>query len=358
MKPVEEFYDQALEAFVPSGYHTLATYFAQATLLFTFVSIDIIMIIWLERKVMGHMMHRRGPGVDPMWPVIGQVGLLQNVADFLKFFGKEDIVPEDADRALFDYSIFIIVLTAVIGLAIIPITQEWFITNPAAGLLYIVAVLSIYPVAVLVGGWASNNKYSIIGGFRSAAQLISYEIPLALAVAGVVMWTGSFSLLEIVEAQRKQGIWFALLMPIGLLVFSVSMTAESERIPFDLPEAESELVMGWRTEFASWRYMMSMHHEYASLFINSVLVVLLFFGGWLGPFSDSKSYGVAAQVFWFIFKIHIVVFIMIWIRAALPRIRIDQLLDIGWKRMVPLGLLNILWVAVLLIDPLGLNYVR
>ncbi|MFX0116972.1 MAG: NADH-quinone oxidoreductase subunit NuoH [Candidatus Hodarchaeota archaeon] len=357
MKFIEPLYDDFLEFLNITGdLRTVTTYFAQAALLFSFVALDIILIIWLERKVVGHMMNRRGPGVDPLWPVIGKIGLMQNIADFLKFFSKEDIVPEDADRPLFDYSIFIIILTAIVGLAVIPVTQEWFITNPAAGLLYIAAVLSIYPVAVLVGGWASNNKYSIIGGFRAAAQLISYEIPMVLAIAGVVLWVGSFGLLDIVQAQKDQGIWFALIMPVGLLVFLVSMTAESERIPFDLPEAEAELVMGWRTEFASWRYMMAMFHEYAGLFIGSVLAVILFLGGWEGPFSD--TYGAPVQAFWFVLKLHIMIFTMIWVRAALPRVRIDQLLDIGWKRMIPLGLLNIFWVALLLIDPLELGYVR
>lgn len=364
MKFVESLYDDALEAIgINKGtdLHQTISFVAQFALLFSFMAVDVIMIIWLERKVMGHMMHRRGPQVDPLWPVIGKIGLLQNIADFIKFFGKEDIVPDDSDRGLFNYSIFIIIVTAIITAVIIPFTQEWFITNPAAGLLYIVAVLSLYPIAVLVGGWASNNKYSIIGGFRAAAQLISYEIPLVLAIAGVVMWSGSFGLLDIVQAQKEQGVWFAFIMPLGLVVFLVSMTAESERIPFDLPEAEAELVMGWRTEFASWRYMMAMFHEYAGLFVGSMLVVILFFGGWLSPFpivitkditlTDpvTNTVGIPGQVFWILLKLHIVVFFMIWLRAALPRVRIDQLLDIGWKRMIPLGLVNILLVALLLI---------
>ncbi|MHA2369313.1 MAG: NADH-quinone oxidoreductase subunit NuoH [Candidatus Hodarchaeales archaeon] len=355
MKIIEPLYDDLLDALLPSEYHQVATFLTQALLMFGLVSLDIILIIWLERKLMGHFMHRRGPGVDPMWPVIGKIGLMQNIADFVKFLGKEDLVPDDADRSLFDYSIFLIILTAIIGLAVIPFTQEWFITSPAAGLLYITAVLSIYPVAVLVGGWASNNKYSIIGGFRAAAQLISYEIPLVLAIAGVIMWTGSFGLGDIVQAQKEQGLWFMLLMPIGLIVFMVAMAAESERIPFDLPEAEAELVMGWRTEYASWRYMFAMFHEYAGLFISSVLVVILFLGGWEGPFADDTAFGNPIQLFWFALKLHLVVFVMIWLRAALPRVRIDQLLDIGWKRLIPLALLNIVWIAVLLIvNPFGI----
>ncbi|MFQ5977979.1 MAG: NADH-quinone oxidoreductase subunit NuoH [Candidatus Heimdallarchaeota archaeon] len=337
----------------PENLKYLTTFIAQLMLLFMFVAVDIIMIIWLERKVMAHGMHRRGPMIDPLWPIIGRIGLMQNIADFIKFFSKEDVVPEDADRRLFDYSIFIIIVTAIVGVAIIPFTQDWFITSPAAGFLYIVAVFSLFPIAVLVGGWASNNKYSIIGGFRSAAQLISYEIPLVLAIAGVVMWSGTLSLLGIVEAQQNG--WFAFVMPVGVLVFLVSMLAEAERIPFDLPEAEAELVMGWRTEFAAWRYMMSMFHEYAAFLISSFLVVIFFFGGWDDPFLGPvlvDMFGTPIQAVLFLVKVHIIIFIMIWVRAALPRVRIDQLLDIGWKRMIPLGLLNLFWVALLLyFDP-------
>ncbi|MFX0211877.1 MAG: NADH-quinone oxidoreductase subunit H, partial [Candidatus Hodarchaeota archaeon] len=182
---------------------------------FTFLALDIVILIWAERKLMGRMMNRKGATyVDIHWPVIGKVGIFQLVCDLVKMLGKEDIVPEDSERFAFHFSFFLIVATAISSIAILPLAGEWLYTTPGAGILYIFGIMSLYPVAVLVGGWASNNKYSIIGGFRSAAQLISYEIPLMLSIVGVVMLSGELSLKGIVE---KQTVWYLVIMPIGVI---------------------------------------------------------------------------------------------------------------------------------------------
>jgi NADH-quinone oxidoreductase subunit H len=307
---------------------------------------------------MGRMMNRKGATyVDVHWPVIGKIGIFQLVCDLVKMLGKEDIVPEDSERFAFHFSFFLIVATAIGSIAILPLAGEWLYTTPGAGILYIFGIMSLYPVAVLIGGWASNNKYSIIGGFRSAAQLISYEIPLMLSVVGVVMLSGELSLKGIVE---KQTVWYLVIMPIGVITYIVSMAAETERIPFDLPEAEAELVMGWRTEFAGIRYMMAMFHEYIGLLVSAFLFTIFFLGGWQGPFVDEgldlgfiSVGGDIIAITYMLIKVHLVVVLMIWVRGALPRVRIDQLLDIGWKRLIPLALLNIIWVTalILLADP-------
>ncbi len=341
-----------LEGFTPSEYHGLIDWIIwiiEFIGFFTFIALDIVILIWAERKLMGRMMNRKGATyVDIPWPVVGKIGIFQLVCDLLKMLGKEDIVPEDAERFAFQFSFFLIVATAVSSIAIIPLTNKWFYTTPGAGILYIFGIMSLYPVAVLIGGWASNNKYSIIGGFRSAAQLISYEIPLMLSVVGVVMLSGELSLQGIVEKQHYM--WYVVLMPIGVITYIVSMAAETERIPFDLPEAEAELVMGWRTEFAGIRYMMAMFHEYIGLLVSAYLFTIFFLGGWLGPGVDQMN---ELGIVYMLIKVHIVVVLMIWVRGALPRVRIDQLLDIGWKRLIPLALVNIIWVTglILLADP-------
>ncbi len=234
-----------------------------AIFLISLVGIDVILIIWIERKTIARIMSRRGPFfADLPWPIVGKHGLLQNIADFMKFLAKEDIIPEDVDKLTFNLAWFYLLPTAFIVLAIIPLSQSNFILNPAAGVLYIFGLFSIYPIGVLLIGWSSNNKYSIIGGFRSAAQLISYEIPMVMSVVIVLLVYGDFSIGGIIAAQAERG-WFLFygltgfknipifVIPVGLIVagiYTISMVAETERIPFDLPEAEAELVMGWRTE--------------------------------------------------------------------------------------------------------------
>lgn len=320
------------------------------TTILLIVIISAILLIWVERKSVGRIMNRRGPVfIDLNWGhFFGRTwkfGLMQNIAEFLKFFSKEDIVPDKADKFGFNLGFFaFIVAPPFMVIGIIPLGSNSFISNPAVGFLLIFALFALYPVGVLITGWSSNNKYSLIGSFRSAAQVISYEIPLVLSIISVVMVVGSFSLLDIINAQAN-GFQFMFLMPIGFIVYMVSLAAESERIPFDLPEAESEIVMGWRTEVTGFRYMMSMATEYFHLLINAFIAVAIFWGGWNLPFIQIDIPILQAIIY--IAKVWFFMWIFFLVRGALPRVRIDQLLNIGWKRLIPLALFNILLVILI-----------
>ncbi|MFX0149573.1 MAG: NADH-quinone oxidoreductase subunit H [Candidatus Hodarchaeota archaeon] len=335
---------------------TLIDAFEMTTILL-FLIINTILLIWLERKVAsGRAWTARGPvfidfNYGHFFGKTWKFGLLQNIAEFLKFFSKEDIVPEKADKFPFNIGFFAFVVAPpfILG-AILPLGATLVIASPAVGFLLIFALFSLYPIGVLVTGWSSNNKYSLLGGLRSAAQMISYEIPLMLSITSVVLVTHSFSLIEI--AQQQISLPFAILMPIGFIVFMAALTAETERIPFDIPEAEAELVMGWRTELTGFRYMMSMATEYFILLIGAFIGVFLFWGGAYLPFGILRGEIEAIPLLAFIIlvvKLWIFIFLYVWVRASLPRVRIDQLLDIGWKRLVPLAILNIIYVIFIVL---------
>jgi NADH:ubiquinone oxidoreductase subunit H len=332
----------------------------EMTTILVFLIVNTIMLIWLERKVWPRMMNMRGiVFIDFNWGhFFGKTwkfGLLQNIAEFLKFFSKEDIVPEKADKFPFNigYFAFVVAPPFILG-GLLPLGGEAVIADPAVGFLLIFALFSLYPVGVLVTGWSSNNKYSLLGAFRSAAQLISYEIPLMLSVGAVVLVSNSFSMVDIANQQTLTpfGLPFAVLMPVGFIVFMTALAAETERIPFDIPEAEAELVMGWRTELTGFRYMMSMATEYFILLIGAFIGVSLFWGGSYLPFISKAwiDYWPLIPTLIFVVKLWIWIFIFIWIRSALPRVRIDQLLDIGWKWLIPFAILNIIFVIVVLVS--------
>ena len=303
-----------------------------------------ILIVWMERKIIARMMIRRGP------THIGPAGLLQNIADAIKFMSKELVFPDKSDKFGLLIALFIMIVTAAVTVMAIPWSYNFIVFAPSIGVLFVFAIFSMYPIGVLVAGWASNNKYSLLGGFRSAAQLISYEIPMVLSVLGVIMLVNwrlppaqpTFSFLSIVQFQQNHT-WLAFVLPIGFLVYFVAMLAETERIPFDLPEAESELVMGWRTEFGSGPYMLIMAIEYFHAFVNSALAVLLFLGGWTIPTLFGIDFStILDPSVWFLIKVHIIIFVMILLRAALPRVRIDQFLNIGWRYLIPFAFLNLI----------------
>jgi NADH:ubiquinone oxidoreductase subunit H len=332
----------------------------EMTTILLFLIVNTIMLIWLERKAWPRMMNMRGItfidfNYGHFFGRTWKFGLLQNIAEFLKFFSKEDIVPEKADKFPFNIGFFAFVVAPPFMLgALLPLGGDAVIADPAIGFLLIFALFSLYPVGVLVTGWSSNNKYSLLGAFRSAAQMISYEIPLLLSIGAVVIVTNSFSLVSIAEQQTLTpfGLPFAILMPIGFIVFLTALAAETERVPFDIPEAEAELVMGWRTELTGFRYMMSMATEYFILLIGAFVGVSLFWGGSYFPFvpiefmNELFEFWPLIATFIFTAKLWVFVFLFIWIRSALPRVRIDQLLDIGWKRLIPLAIINIVFVIV------------
>lgn len=337
----------------------------EMTTILLFLIVNTIMLIWLERKVWPRMMNMRGIvfidfnwGHFFSWPFgkrTWKFGLLQNIAEFLKFFSKEDIVPEKADKFPFNIGFFAFIVAPPFMLgALLPLGGEAVIADPAVGFLLIFSLFALYPVGVLITGWSSNNKYSLLGAFRSAAQMISYEIPLILSVGAVVLVSNSFSLVEIANQQTTTplGLPFAIFMPIGFIVFLTALAAETERVPFDIPEAEAELVMGWRTELTGFRYMMSMATEYFILLIGAFVGVSLFLGGSYLPLPGFKAWvDNFPLIYAFIFtaKLWVFIFLYIWIRSALPRVRIDQLLDIGWKRLLPLAILNIIIVIFMIL---------
>ncbi len=291
--------------------------------------------ILAERKVMGFMQGRIGPN-----QVGGRWGLLQTVADVLKLLLKEDTIPKTADRPLFILAPVIAFAPAFMVLAALPFTDALQFADIGVGLLYYIAVSGLTTIGVVTGAWASNNKYALLGGMRAAAQMISYEVPLVMSVIGVILLAGSLNLNDIVEAQKD--VWFIIAQPIGFLVFLIAAVAELNRTPFDLPEAESELVAGFHVEYSGFRWAFFMLAEYVYFFAMAALTTVLFLGGWHPlPFLDFIPGAV-----WFALKFSLVVFLFIWFRITFPRVRADQLMEFGWKVLLPVALVNIFVTAL------------
>lgn len=282
-------------------------------------------MIWIERRLLAWFQDRLGPNR------VGPFGLLQPVADIVKLFMKEDWVPPFADRLVFTLAPALLPITALLAFAVVPFSSNINVSDANVGLLFLLAMTSIGVYSVLLGGWASNSKYSLIGGMRAAAQMISYEIPLALSLVGVVAFAGSFRLIDIVNAQK--GSWFCLTQPLGFAVFLIAGVAEARRVPFDLPEADSELIGGYHTEYSSMKFALFFMGEYLDVLLISAITTVLFLGGWLGP--------ILPPTVWFLVKMFAVIFIFIWLRATLPRYRFDQLMGLGWKWLLPISLFNI-----------------
>jgi len=293
--------------------------------------------ILAERKVMGYMQLRHGPN-----QLGGRFGLLQTVADVLKLLLKEDVIPKAADRPLFILAPIIAFAPSFMVLATLPFTDKFQFADIGVGLLYYISISGLTVFGMLLGGWASNNKYALLGGMRAAAQMISYEIPLVMSVLGVILLAGSLNLNDIVM-QQKHG-WFILLQPIGFIVFFIASIAELNRTPFDLPESENELVAGYFVEYAGFRWAFFMLSEYVYVFGMSTLITVIFLGGWLAPFAFLSFIPGAV---WFALKFCLVVFIYFWIRSTLPRFRVDKLMEFGWKVLLPIALANIFLTAVI-----------
>jgi len=313
--------------FRSAGVVQLLTNLLAALVVFIVGFLISITLIWQERKVLGRLMDRRGTQV-------GVLGLFQNFADGLKTFIKEIIIPTEVDEWVYNAAPVILIGGSAVMIGLIPLSDAFALTNLSTSLLLIFAIFSIAPFAILIGGWASNNKYTVIGGMRAAAQLISYEVPLLLSVVSVIILVGSFSLGDIVHFQENNGIWLGIPLFLGLLVFLISAIAEVERIPFDLPEAEAELVEGWMTEYGGMRFGLILLSEYIRGYVACSLLVLLFLGGWSGP-------SFIWPEIWFIIKVMLVFLIWIFIRGALVRVTTKQILSIGWTKLLPLALINI-----------------
>lgn len=319
------------------GWANFGIFFLLGTVLLLVVLGFVTYGILAERKVMGYMQLRHGPN-----QVGGRWGLLQTVADVLKLLLKEDIIPKMADRPLFILAPVIAFAPAFMVLATIPFTDKFQFANIGVGLLYYIAISGLTTIGVVTGGWASNNKYALLGGMRAAAQMISYEIPLVMSVLGVILLSGSLNLNDIVHAQQHG--WFILLQPIGFIIFFIASVAELNRTPFDLPEAESEIVAGYHVEYSGFRWAFFMLAEYVYLFAMSALIVTLFLGGWMAPFS---FLGFIPGAVWFALKFSAVIFVYIWFRVAFPRIRADQLMEFAWKVLLPVALGNIFLTALI-----------
>lgn len=314
---------------------TFLTFFILAAALLMVVLGFVSYAILSERKVLGFMQLRVGPNRTG-----GSLGILQTIADVLKLLIKEDTMPKKADKPLFILAPLIAFVPSFVVLAVIPFSENLYFTDIGVGLLFYIAVSGITTLGILTGGWASNNKYALMGGLRAAAQMISYEIPLVLSVVGVVLLSGSLNLRDITEAQAN--LWFIVPQILGFLVFIVSATAELNRTPFDLPEAESELISGYHVEYSGFRFAFFMLAEYVYMFAMAALTTVLFLGGWQPIIFLEFIPGVV----WFALKFSLVVFFLIWLRGTFPRLRGDQLMELAWKVLLPLALLNIMITAL------------
>lgn len=283
------------------------------------------LLIWVERRLLAVWQERYGPNR------VGPFGLLQVVADMIKIFTKEDWVPPFADKPVFIIAPTVILVAVLMSFAVVPFGPGIVVADLNIGLLFFLAMSSMGVYSVVLAGWASNNKYSLLGGLRASAQMISYEVFMGLSLMGVVLLAGSFNLSDIVEAQR--GVWFIIPQFLGFLVFAVAGIAETHRLPFDLPESEAELIAGYHVEYSGMKFGMFFVGEYLGITLISAMIATLFFGGWLGP--------ILPPVVWFFIKTFIFISFFILLRAALPRPRYDQLMVFGWKIMLPLALLNL-----------------
>jgi NADH-quinone oxidoreductase subunit H len=290
-------------------------------------------LIWLERRLLALWQDRYGPNRA------GPFGLLQPLADAIKLFTKEDWTPPFADKPVFILAPAVVMATTLLSFAVVPFTPLINVADMNVGLLFFLAMSSMSVYSVMLGGWASNNKYSLLGGLRAAAQMLSYEVFMGLSLMGVVLLAGSLNLREIVEAQR--GLWFFIPQLPGLILFLIAGLAETHRLPFDLPEAESELVAGYHSEYSGMKFGMFFVGEYLGVTLFSAMIVTLFFGGWLGP--------VLPPLVWFMLKMFVFISLFILLRAALPRPRYDQLMGYAWKIMLPLALLNLLVTGAVLL---------
>ncbi|NOY68052.1 MAG: NADH-quinone oxidoreductase subunit NuoH [Deltaproteobacteria bacterium] len=304
-------------------------------ILFTVCLLIVAYTTWAERKILGHIQLRYGP------MRVGWHGLLQPIADGIKNFFKEEVIPDNADKAVFLLAPVISISVAIILLAIIPFGEPFtifgkkitlWLANPSIGILFILGFATLGSYGTILGGWSSGNKYGYMGGLRASAMILSYELSLAFAVISIIMMTGSLSLVDMVSAQH--GLWNVVKQPVAFFVFLISGTAELNRTPFDMPEAESELCCGYNVEYSSMKFALFFLAEYTHMFVFASLVTTLFLGGWHGPFLPG--------IVWFFIKTFAIIFVCIWVRATFPRLRYDKVMKLEWKFLLPVALANVI----------------
>ena len=328
--------------------------------IFTIMAVNALIAVYFERKVSAFMQDRLGPmevgilgfkGGNKFWGGIGQT-----LADAIKLLVKEDILPRDADKALMIISPFIIFAGALLTFIAVPLSENLVVSDFNIGLFYIIAMSSVGVIGIILAGWSSNNKWSLYGSMRAAAQIVSYEIPIGLSLLLIVIISGSLHLGDIVSWQENNR-WFILHSPftfLAFIIYFISVVAETNRTPFDIPEAESELVAGWMTEFSGFRWSLFFLSEYANMLIVSIIASIVFLGGWLSPlhiiniFPESWSYldGPFIGFFWLMLKTIVLIFIMMWFRWTFPRLRVDQLMYLCWKVFIPFCLANLFFVSI------------
>ena len=298
------------------------------------ILVTVALIVWFDRRVWAFVQKRRGPNV------VGPFGLLQTLADALKYMFKEIIIPASANKVIFVFAPVVTLTLALIAWAVIPFSETWVLADINVGILYIFAVSSLGVYGIIMAGWASNSKYPFLGAIRSAAQMVSYEVSIGIIIINVLLCAGSFNLREIVLAQQK--IWFVIPLFPMFIIFFISALAETNRPPFDLPEAEAELVAGYQTEYSGMMYAMFWLGEYANILLLCSLGTILFLGGWLSPI-NMYPFDIIPPALWMIFKILFLFFLFALIKAIVPRYRYDQLMRLGWKVFLPLSLV---WVVI------------
>ncbi|HEV3467956.1 MAG TPA: NADH-quinone oxidoreductase subunit NuoH [Pyrinomonadaceae bacterium] len=322
--------------------------FIQIALVVSLVAFWALYASYLERKISAFMQARLGP------MRVGKWGLLQPIADAVKLLTKEDLMPEKADPYIFRFAPYIAVAAAFLTFAVVPFAPDWgVITDVNIGLLFVLAISSVGVLALILAGWSSNSKYALLGGLRSSAQMVSYEVSMGLALIGALIFARTLSLSGIVAAQGSDSVWFVLYQPLGLVIFLISGIAENNRAPFDLPEAESELVAGFHTEYSGMRWSLFFMAEYGAMVVVAAIATAVYLGGWYFPgvYALTEARGhhalyVVLSLFVFVTKMAVLLYLYFWFRWTFPRYRYDQLMDLGWKWMIPAALLNIVLTAV------------
>jgi len=309
------------------------------------VLVAVTFLVLMERKVIAWAQSRLGP------MRVGPYGILQALADPIKLILKEDITPVKADKFLFTLAPIMSLVPALVVFSVVPFGPDalYYISDINVGLLFIIAVTSIGVYGIILGGWASNSKYPLLASLRASAQLISYEIAVTMTLVSVILTAGTLSLIGIVEAQQDSGLWFGFIQPVAFVLVFIGGMAETNRLPFDMPEAETELTGGFHTEYSGMRFSLFFLAEYANIIVISAVVVIMFFGGWLRPFPNVAALSfldIVPAWTWFIGKIFFFLYIFIWIRATLPRYRYDQLMALGWKVLIPIAIGNLVLTAV------------